>query len=40
MVYSEATLAMPLLVGYLYHQGHWQTRRKRRWSQYFTRARE
>ena len=38
MVYSEATLAMPLLEGYLYHQGHWQTRRARQWAQYFVQA--
>ena len=32
MVYSEATLAVPLVIGYGYHQGGWQTRGERRWS--------
>ena len=29
MVYSEATLAVPLLAGYAYHQGAWRQRRAR-----------
>lgn len=29
MVYSEATLAVPLIAAYAYHQGHWRTRRRR-----------
>jgi deoxyhypusine synthase len=33
MVYAEATLALPLIAGYLYHQGHWRTRPARRWNQ-------
>jgi deoxyhypusine synthase len=30
MVYSEATLAVPLIVGYAYHRGIWQHRQPRR----------
>jgi len=33
MVYSEATLAVPLTFGFVYHRGHWKTRTGRRWSQ-------
>ena len=33
MVYSEATLAVPLIVGYAYHQGAWKSRQARRWNQ-------
>ena len=29
MVYSEATLAVPLIVGYAYHRGAWQRRARR-----------
>lgn len=29
MVYSEATLAMPLIAGYAYHKGAWKNRQKR-----------
>jgi len=32
MVYSEATLATPLIVGYAYHKGAWRQRRERRWT--------
>lgn len=32
MVYAEATLAVPLIVGYAYHKGHWQQRPARRWN--------
>lgn len=32
MVYSEATLAVPLLLGYAYHKGNWKTRTERRWN--------
>jgi deoxyhypusine synthase len=28
MLYSEATLAVPLVVGYAYHKGHWRNRRR------------
>ena len=31
MVYSEATLALPLIAGYAYHKGAWKTRPQRRW---------
>ena len=31
MVYSEATLAVPLIAGYAYHKGAWKTRSQRRW---------
>jgi deoxyhypusine synthase len=33
MVYSEATLAVPLIVGYAYHKGGWKARKERRWAQ-------
>jgi deoxyhypusine synthase len=33
MVYSEATLAVPLIAGYAYHKGHWKNRRRRQFSQ-------
>ncbi len=32
MVFSEATLAVPLIAGYAYHKGAWQQRKDRRWS--------
>jgi deoxyhypusine synthase len=32
MVYSEATLALPLIAGYAYHKGAWKNRPERRWS--------
>lgn len=32
MVYSEATLAVPLIAGYAYHKGEWKTRKERRYS--------
>ncbi len=32
MVYSEATLAVPLLFGYAYHKGHHQGRKARHWN--------
>jgi deoxyhypusine synthase len=32
MVYSEATLALPLIAGYAYHKGAWKNRGERRWS--------
>jgi deoxyhypusine synthase len=32
MVYSEATLAVPLIVGYAWHRRGWETRPERRWS--------
>ena len=33
MVFSEATLAVPLIAGYGYHKGSWKARPERRWSQ-------
>ena len=33
MVYSEATLALPLIAGYAYHRGTWKNRAARRWTQ-------
>ncbi|HEX4131060.1 MAG TPA: deoxyhypusine synthase [Pirellulales bacterium] len=35
MVYSEATLAVPLIAGYGYHKGAWQGRAERRWASLF-----
>ncbi|MCE9562238.1 MAG: deoxyhypusine synthase [Planctomycetes bacterium] len=32
MVYSEATLAVPLILGYAYHKGEWKARTGRRWN--------
>jgi deoxyhypusine synthase len=32
MVYSEATLAVPMIAGYAYHSGAWKSRKARRWS--------
>ena len=32
MVFSEATLAVPLIVGYAYHQGAWKNRQAKRWT--------
>jgi deoxyhypusine synthase len=32
MVYSEATLAVPLIAGYAYHNGSWRSRQARRWN--------
>ena len=33
MVFSEATVAVPLIAGYAYHKGAWKTRPARRWAQ-------
>lgn len=33
MVYSEATIALPLIAGYAYHKGGWKARKERHWSQ-------
>lgn len=35
MVYSEATLALPLIVSYIYHQKNWQKRKKQKLSKIF-----
>ena len=32
MVYSEATLAVPLVAGYAFHKQGWKERRERRWA--------
>src|SRR6266576_445194 len=32
MVFSEATIAVPLICGYAYHKGGWKNRKERRWS--------
>ena len=32
MVFSEATLALPLIVGYAYHKGGWKVRTGRQWA--------
>jgi deoxyhypusine synthase len=32
MVFSEATLAVPLITGYAYHKGGWKHRKERRWT--------
>jgi deoxyhypusine synthase len=32
MVYSEATLAVPLIAGYAYQKGGWKTRKGRKWA--------
>jgi deoxyhypusine synthase len=33
MVYSEATIAVPLIVGYAYHKGNWKSRTARQGNQ-------
>jgi len=33
MVFSEATIAVPLIMGYAYHKGNWKARTHRRWNQ-------
>ncbi len=38
MVYSEATLAVPHIVGYAWHAGAWQGRKARCWTRAFSRA--
>jgi deoxyhypusine synthase len=35
MVFSEATLAVPMIVGYAYHKGGWKARKGMRWAQTF-----
>jgi deoxyhypusine synthase len=32
MVFSEATLAVPLIVGYAYHKGAWKSRTGKKWA--------
>jgi deoxyhypusine synthase len=36
MVYSEATLAVPLIAGYAYGKGSWKARTGRKWSRFLT----
>jgi deoxyhypusine synthase len=38
MVYAEATLAVPLIVGYAYHKGGWKQRPERRWNKLLDQA--
>ncbi len=33
MVYSEATIAVPLIAGYAYHKGGWRGREEKRWNE-------
>jgi deoxyhypusine synthase len=35
MVYSEATIAMPLVTGYAYHKGSWKERKPREFTKLF-----
>jgi deoxyhypusine synthase len=35
MVFSEATLAVPLMVGYAYHKGSWKARQPKRFNRLF-----
>lgn len=35
MVFSEATLSLPLLASYVYHQGNWKSRQPRNWMEIF-----
>ncbi|MBM4158214.1 MAG: deoxyhypusine synthase [Ignavibacteria bacterium] len=35
MVFSEATIAMPLIAGYAYHKGGWKNRKKREFAKMF-----
>jgi deoxyhypusine synthase len=32
MVFSEATLAVPLIAGYAYHKGSWKGRTGKKWN--------
>jgi deoxyhypusine synthase len=38
MVFSEATLAVPLIAGYGYHQGAWKKRKAKKWTSVLERA--
>ncbi len=35
MVYSEATLALPLIAGYAYHKGSWKNRQAKEWAKLY-----
>jgi deoxyhypusine synthase len=39
MVFSEATIAVPLITGYAFHKGDWKKREARRWAQLLEPAR-
>jgi deoxyhypusine synthase len=36
MVYSEATIAMPLVTGYAYHKGSWKERKPKELQKIFS----
>jgi deoxyhypusine synthase len=36
MVYSEATIAMPLIAGYAYHKGNWKNRKAKEFTKLYT----
>ena len=36
MVFSEATISLPLLASYVYHKGSWKNRKKREFSKLFS----
>lgn len=38
MVYSEATIAVPLIAGYGYHKGGWKKRKAKQWQRHFENA--
>ncbi len=35
MLYAEATSVLPLIVSYVYHKNHWQSRPKKQWTKIF-----
>jgi deoxyhypusine synthase len=40
MVYSEATIAMPLVIGYAYHKGSWKERKAREFQKIYSKVEE
>ena len=36
MVYSEASIAMPLITGYAYHKGNWKNRKAKEFTKFYT----
>ena len=38
MVYSEATIAFPILASYAYHKGSWKKRKARNWGGFLNNA--
>jgi len=40
MVFSEATLALPLIAGYIYHRRGWENRNYRRFADIYSRQPE